>query len=34
MAMVRVRNDSRTPVIVKLKNFDSSNVNKMGVADI
>jgi hypothetical protein len=34
MAMARVKNYSRTPVIVKLKNFDSSNVNKMGVADI
>ena len=34
MAMARVKNGSRTPAIVKLKNFDSSNVNKMGVADI
>jgi hypothetical protein len=34
MAMARVKNDSRTPVIVKLENLDSSNVNKMGVADI
>ena len=34
MAMARVKNDSRTPAIVELKNFDSSNVNKMGVADI
>jgi hypothetical protein len=34
MAMARVKNDSRTPAIVKLKNFDSSNVSKMGVADI
>jgi hypothetical protein len=34
MAMARVKNDSRTPVIVKLENLDSSNVSKMGVADI
>jgi hypothetical protein len=34
MDMARVKNDSRTPPIVKLKNFDSSNVNKMGVVDI
>jgi type IV secretory pathway component VirB8 len=26
MAMARVKNDSRTPMIVKLKNFDSSNL--------
>ena len=32
--MARVNYGSRTPAIVKLKNFDSSNVNKMGVADI
>ena len=31
--MTRVKNDSRTPVIGKLENLDSSNVNKMGVAD-
>ena len=34
IAVSKVKNGSRTPAIVKLKNFDSSNVNKMGVADI
>jgi hypothetical protein len=32
--MARVKNGSRTPAIAKLKNVDSRNVNKMGVADI
>ena len=32
--MARGENGPTTPAIVKLKNFDSSNVNKMGVADI
>ena len=34
MAMARVKNATRTPAIVKLKNVDSRNVNKVGVADI
>ena len=34
MAMASVKNGSRTLAIVKLKNFYSSNVNKLGVADI
>jgi hypothetical protein len=33
MAMARVKNGSKTPAIVILKNLDCCNVSKMGVAD-